>query len=242
MLFGGDKLKIKGISIENTKESIQYFGISQSIFKLPFRLLMVILQYMCMKIVYSFVKKEKKTKIVIGFSNTYYTGNPRAVFEYMMRYPDKYDVFWVAKNRCTIKEIKKAGGKVFYIYGLLGISYFLRADVWVLAHTGIGNIPFLPHRNYKLVQLWHGIGPKGINHTKKDYEAHDLWCVSSEFSKERHITLWGAPPTKLRVTGFARMDTLHKYLNVKRKKLLEEMGIKNSKKTVSYTHLTLPTN
>jgi len=222
------------ISLENIKKSILYFKTQQSLILLPIRILMIAIQYVSARLLYSFIKKDKPKKLVVGFSNIYYTGNPRAVFEYMLQHPDKYEVFWAAKNLRSIKDVKKARGKAFMINGLLGIPYFLRADVWVLAHTGIGNIPFLPHRNYKLVQLWHGIGPKGINHTKKDYETHDLWCVSSEFSKERHIALWDAPTKKLHVTGFARMDTLHKYLKATRETLLEEMGIKNGKKVILY--------
>ena len=179
-----------------------------------------------------FIKKVKKNKlgdkkrIVVGFSNIYYTGNPRAVFEYMMQHPDKYDVFWVAKNWRTVKDVKKTGGKVFYIYGLLGIPYFLKADVWVLAHTGIGNIPFLPHKNYKLIQTWHGVGPKPIGRKAEDYDPYDVWCVPSIFCKKREIEIYKAPEEKIKVTGMARLDTLHKYLKLPKQKLARSVGIK----------------
>ncbi len=225
---------MRNISVRDIKRNIQYFGGQQSVFKFSLRLLMAILQYACMNIAYLLMRKKKNIKTIVGFSNIYYTGNPRAVFEYMLKHPDKYEVFWAAKNLRTLKDVKRAGGRAFMINGILGIPHFLKADVWVIAHTGMGNIPFLPHKNYKIVQLWHGIGPKGINHKREDYKICDAWCVPSEFSKQRHIILWNAPPEKLYVTGFPEMDMLYKYLKTRKEKLLKEMGIKNGRKIILY--------
>lgn len=206
----------------------------RSIFELPFFLLMISLQYVCSWILYFFIKKDNdKQKIVVGFSNIYYNGNPRAVFEEMIKNPNKYEVFWVAKNLRSIRDVKKMGGKAFLLYGLLGLPYFLRTDVWVLAHTGMGNIPFLPQKNYKIVMTWHGIGPKGIHHTQKEYDNCDAWCVPSKFSKKRHIELWNANPKKLYVTGFAEMDRLRQFLKKDKLVLTKAIGI-NGAKVVLY--------
>lgn len=225
-----EKMKREMTSLNSIKRGIQYFKMQQSLFFLPFRILMIMLQYVSSRILYVFVEKDKSKdkKIVVGFSNIYYTGNPRAVFEYMLQHPDKYEVFWAAKNLRSIKDVKKAGGKVFYIYGLLGIPYFLKADAWMLAHTGMGNIPFLPHKNYKLIQTWHGIGPKPIGRKAVDYDPYDIWCVPSTFCKKREIELYGAPEEKLRITGWARLDTLYEYLKLPKQELVKNSGIKNS--------------
>jgi len=90
------------ISLENIKKSILYFKTQQSLILLPIRILMIAIQYVSARLLYSFIKKDKPKKLVVGFSNIYYTGNPRAVFEYMLQHPDKYEVFWAAKNLRSI--------------------------------------------------------------------------------------------------------------------------------------------
>ncbi|EDY36277.1 CDP-Glycerol:Poly(glycerophosphate) glycerophosphotransferase superfamily [Aciduliprofundum boonei T469] len=78
------------------------------------------------------------------------------------------------------------------------------------------------------------MGPKGITFTKEDYESH-YFCVASEFSKKRHIELWNAPPEKLFVTGFARLDRLLKYLQKPTDELRAMLNIpKDSKKIILY--------
>ncbi|GAG41638.1 unnamed protein product, partial [marine sediment metagenome] len=165
-------------------------------------------------------KRTMKGKPIIGFSSIYFNGNTRAIFEYMQTNLDEYDVFWVAKNLSTFRHVKKTGGKVFLMNGLLGLPYFLKTDVWIVAHSGLGNIPLLSKKNYKIVQTWHGIGPKGLN-LNNLYEKYDAWCVTSDFSKQRHIELWNAPPKKIYITGFAEMDRLYRYLKHSKKELLE---------------------
>jgi len=108
------------------------------------------------------------------------------------------------------------------------LKWFLNTDVWIRSHPGLDVFSFLPHKNYKLIQLWHGVGPKGIHHTLQDYEMHDIWCLASEYSKQRHIELWNAPEARLKVTGFAEMDMLYNYLIISRDKLLQDVGIKNT--------------
>ena len=183
------------------------------------------------------IKKEKKnrSKIIVGFHDIYYTGNTRSVFEYMCQFPNKYDCFWVAKNRRSYMEVKKRGGKVYYMDSIVGIPKFLRADAWVIAHKGLRDIPCLPHNDYKILQLWHGIGPKGVVFTQEDYKKY-YFCLASEFSKQRHMKLWNAPPDRLYPTGFARMDRLYRYLRMHKKNLLNDVGIKvkDGKKIILY--------
>lgn len=97
------------------------------------------------------------------------------------------------------------------------MPFFLITNVWIVAQVGRDKIPFLPHKNYKLIQLFHGCGPKGILHTEKDLDIYDAWCVPSNFIKQRYIELWEAPPEKIYATGYARMDLLLKYLKLPKK-------------------------
>jgi len=185
----------------------------------------------------NFLISDKKSdkKIKIAFDSIHFTGNPRAVYEKINeKYSDKYECYWIAKRKETIKQIKKRKGKVVYSYSVFGLSKFLKTKIWIRSHPGMGVFSFLPTNEYKLIQLWHGIGPKGINHPPEEYNMHDIWCVSSKYAKKRHIELWDAPKEKLFVTGFAEMDLLYKYIKMKKEKLLDELAIEKRKKIILY--------
>ena len=234
-------MKKRQIPLDNIKQSIVYFRKQQSLLYLPFKIIIILLQYICSHILHILIGEEdKKEKKIVGFSNIYYNGNPRAVFEWIQKYySEKYEIFWVAKNLRTLKDVKKSGGKVFHVYSILGLPYFLKTDVWVLAHTGIGNLPFLSQKNFKKIQLWHGVGYKGHKHSRSrlDYVFYDAWCTSSPWTKKRHIKLWDAPIKKLFVTGYARLDRLCHYINLSshcRKKVFKEIGISSERKIIFY--------
>jgi len=204
-------------------------------FKLLPIVLMIFLQQICSLFIYYFIKNRKKKKPIIGFSNLYYNGNPKAVFEYLQK-NDRYEIFWAANNIQTLKEVRKNGGKAFIkniLDGIIGLPYFLKADIWVIAHKGHDILP-LPHKNYKSIQLWHAVGTKGISHTKKTFDEYDAWCVSSDYSKSKYMELWDVPSEKLYVTGFAEMDAFAKYLKTERNILLDEIGIEQNKKIILY--------
>jgi CDP-glycerol glycerophosphotransferase (TagB/SpsB family) len=232
-------MKFKNNSFSEIKSIIQRSIRDNSILKSPYVLILCILQYVLpyfySNLLYILIRgNKKKTKPIIGFSNLHFNGNPRAVFEYMLKHKQDYDIFWVSRNLRTIKNVQKAGGKAFLINGLSGIPYFLNTDLWVVAHKG-NDIPFLPHKNYKVIQLWHAAGIKATDVRKKHFEKYDKWCISSDYVKNRYITLRGASPERLYVSGFARMDMLYNYLKMPKRELLKEYGIEEGKKIILYT-------
>lgn len=219
------------IELKDTQilQNIQKVKKENSLLKLPPIIFLILFRSVCSNFLYFFIKNRKNVKPIVGFSNIYYNGNPRAVFESMLKNNDDYEIFWYAFNLKSLKDVRKAGGKVFYKKGILGIPYFLKADLWVIAHIG-RDIPQLPHKNYKVIQLWHAVGTKGITHTKETFDNYDAWCVSSDFSKNKYIELWDAPPEKLFVTGFAEMDLLFNHLKSEKDILLDELCIEKVKK------------
>ena len=185
-------------------------------------------------------KPVKKDRKIVIFTNLYYTGNPRAVYERMLERKDtrqKYDIYWMTSNLNEFFKLRKEGKPVLYKHGLLSIRTYLSADLWVLAHIGAMNFPAIlqfQYRSLKKLQLWHGVGPKGADFTGS-YDEFDAWCMPSEFIKKKHIELWNAPPQKLYVTGFARLDQLLKYLQTPPDKLREMLNIpKGFKKIILY--------
>lgn len=232
-------MKKKVTSLLDIKKIIQQTLKENSLIKFPAITIIIlkkyIVPYIFTNLLYIFIKKNKNSKPTIGFSNLYYNGHPRAIFEYILKHKkDNYEIFWIAMNSRTIKDVRKAGGTAFKINGLLGIPYFLKTDLWVVAHKG-RDIPFLPHKDYKIIQLWHSsVGMKGIKHFKEDFEFYDNWLVSSEFSKKRYMELWNAPENKLSVTGSARTDTLYNYFKIPKEQLLDELNIQRGSKIIFY--------
>jgi CDP-glycerol glycerophosphotransferase len=220
-------MNLKNIPIDDIRNQLIKKNTEETYFRIYWIIILRLLQrtipFISANFLYLFLRYKKNSKPIIGFSNIYYNGQPRAVFEYMLKLKDKYEIFWIGEHLKTIKEVKKAGGNAFLLDGLLGIPKFLKTDLWIISHIG-RDIPFLPHKNFKIIQLWHGIGPKGINFRKNDYEKYDGWCVASEYSKKRHIELWDAIPEKLFVTGFAEMDILRNYLKMDKEELIKDIN------------------
>lgn len=220
--------------IGKLKRGFYFFSKERFSILLPIWLIKLSIFYILLRCLFFFMRKKKKDeKVILAFDGYYYNGNVRAVYELIMqKYADKYECYWVARNYKTFKDVRKRGGRVFMAYSLLGLPWYLKTDVWLRVQTGIGIFSLLPHKNYKVIQLKHGVGPKGTMPSQHDFEMHDAWCVSSQFIKKRHVELWNAPPEKLYATGFARMDLLLKYLKMPKEKLLKELGIKNGRKII----------
>ena len=215
--------------INKFRKLIFWYSKEQSLILFPLILIQMGLWFVLSRITANLIHKREMNKIVLGFTSLYYNGNSRAVYELMMKYPEKYYCYWIARNIKSFKDVKKQGGNVVYVYfPFTGIDYILNTDAIV---TNDSYLTFLFPKKYIKIQLWHGEGPKGI---APNYEDCDIWCVPSEFIKERHNRLWGAPLEKLRVCGSPRIDMLNNYLHQPRKKLFNELSIEDDKKIILY--------
>lgn len=151
--------------------------------------------------------RKKKDKIIVGFTNLHYSDNSKAVFERMKDYSEKFDYYWIARSIKTFLDVRRTGEKVVYQYfPFTAIYHLINTDVFV---TSDALLPFLFQHRPKVVQLWHGMSPKGVG---RDFDGADALCVASEFAKQRHIELWNVPLEKIYVTGYARMDGLLNYI------------------------------
>ncbi|NPA75624.1 MAG: hypothetical protein GXO25_06050 [Euryarchaeota archaeon] len=207
---------------------------------LGFKFIFVPLQFAAHRI-YLVHGNKRKNKPIIILTDHYGLGNPWAVFLRFMERKElleKYDVYWMADSIESFFKIRKQNLPVIYKHGILGIKVFQNADVWVLAHYGKWNLPTPLHNRYESItkiHLGHGVGPKATKGESREYDIYDAICLSSEFIKNRHITLWNAPPNKLYPTGFARLDILLKYLQTPRDDLLKRLGLpENYRKIVLY--------
>ena len=186
------------------------------------------------KIVSAFCSSKKKDgKIHIGFLAYTYGGNPRAVMDYIQKNRrEKYTCYWVSTSKSEYEELKKTGVPVLYKFSLKNAGVFKRMDVWVVDSLGPYTIPATTRRKrQKVIQTWHGVGSKGIFLRYSDI---DIWCCASEYTKKNHIKVFNAPPEKLVVTGYPRLDTLKRWSSLPSDEIKKELKIPTGKKTILF--------
>ena len=214
------------------KELIRWYSRENSLFILPFVFFSLFVWRIFSEIIFK-LWKNRENKKVLAFTGLYYNGNAKAVYEYL-RNKKTYECYWIARNMLSFHSVKKQGGKVIYLYfPFMEMKYILDTKA-LITNDSLLSILFV--NSPKKIQLWHGVGPKGEKRTKEDYDEVDAWCVSSEYTKKRHMELWNAPPEKLFVTGFARMDTLLEYLHNEslREDFCKKYNIPERKKLLLY--------
>lgn len=162
-------------------------------------------------IVSRFIRIKKFTdKAVVAFTSIHYNGNSKAVFEYIKNL-DYFECYWIARNIRSLKDLKENNGHVVYaFFPIISMKYLLNTDIIVTSDTPLNSLFF--YKEPKVIQLWHGICPKGIIPKHKDTSDLYAWCVSSEYIKQRYLKLYSVPEKKLYVTGHAALDTLYVYL------------------------------
>lgn len=213
---------------ETIKAAIKWLRIEHGLILTPIFILKAISFFFTIILFSKFIKKNNDA-VYVGFTALYYDGNSRAVFEHL-KHDKRFNWYWIARNNLSYKQAKKHGFTV-KLFSFKSIPYFLRTIMFVTSDV-VSIFSFIPKEQYKIIQLWHGVGPKGI--PPEDYERIDARCVTSEYTKQRHTELWDAPSRKLYVTGFARMDLLYNYLKTPSDRLLQEIGLPKAGKICLY--------
>jgi len=222
------------IVFDKFRELIRWYLRENSLFILPFVFFSLFIWRISSEIIFKLWKnKNGENKKVLAFTGLYYNGNAKAVYEYL-RNKKTYECYWIARNILSFHSIKKQGGRVVYLYFPFTEMKYILDTKALITNDSLLSILFV--NSLKKIQLWHGVGPKGEKRTKEDYDEIDAWCVSSEYTKKRHMELWNAPPDKLFVTGLARMDTLLRYLHTKsiREDFCKKYRIPEGKKLLLY--------
>ena len=191
-----DMIKFKNMLVRFLREFPLFF--------LPF----AVSQLALWIVVSRFIREKKFTdKKVVAFTSVHYNGNSKAVFEYMNNL-DGYECYWIARNRKSIRDVKENKGKSIYaFFPIIAMNYLLNTDVLVTSDTALQYL--FSHKKIKVVQLWHGVCPKGLTLPEYDFDA---WCMSSEYLKQRYAKIYNLTPKKLHVTGYAALDTLFTHL------------------------------
>jgi len=192
------------LDIKKIKNMLFWFLKELPLLVLPF----AVSQLALWIVVSRFIRTKKFTdKTVVAFTSIHYNGNSKAVFEYMKNLDD-YECYWIARNIKSLKDLKETKSQVVYaFFPIISMKYLLNTDILVTSDTALQSIFF--HKKLKVVQLWHGVCPKGLSLPDYDFDA---WCMSSEYIKKRYHKIYHLSPEKLHVTGYAGLDTLLTHL------------------------------
>ena len=167
-----------------------------------------------------------KTNLIVftGQSGLHFAHNTKSVFEYFLKKENDYKVVWLTNHPVAHNKISTLHGKgsVFYIFSIKGFISLLRAKAICLSH-GFGDISNISlSSKTKIIQLWHGIPLKKIgvldksfdDSDKKKYAAdsrrYDMVISCSQIEKKNLAKCFSIDPSRIKITGLPRNDTLFK--------------------------------
>jgi len=177
-----------------------------------------------------------------------YDDNARFMFEYVNKYhANEIETVWVTQREEVVQQIRALGYKAYLCNSWMGKWYELRAGVALYTH-GVDDFGLIPLvGGARIISLWHGIGLKKIYNEKysglklRIKEAMDFFfswtyrdetIITSEFVKQLFQKTFSLrKDARYCMTGLPRNDGL---FNVDRNKVLEKLGIDNSKKVILY--------
>jgi CDP-glycerol glycerophosphotransferase len=167
---------------------------------------------------------------LICFTGMYYNDNSKAMFE-MVRKNTKYECYWIARNKESLKEAQKDGGVVFYYFTpLLFLNFLLKTKLVV---TSTSFFPLLFPEDCKVLQLWHGVSPKPNAKDSPLVRGVDICCVPTEQVREKYVKWFNVPVEMFRITGYPRLDTLLAYIEC-RNEIRRKLEVPTDKKVVLY--------
>ena len=160
-------------------------------------------------VVSKFIREKKFTnKTVVAFTSIHYNGNSKSVFD-SMKNLEKYECYWIARNIKSLKDVMENKGQAIYaFFPIISMKFLLNTDILVTSDSSLDYL-FL-HKRPKVVQLWHAICTKAMLPHENNF---DVWCVSSDYIKQRYVELYKLPSNKFYSTGYPAIDILYKHLH-----------------------------
>ncbi len=178
------------------------------------------------------LKKQTTKKSVIFFGHTL-NGNLRSVYDKLSNDPG-YEVYFLGINKKYIKSLEESGeeGRCLLTTNTMQMLKLSKADAVISSH-GIQVLALQrKFTSTKFIDVWHGIPYKGFDAEDfKEIHDHDQIWVSSPELKNMYVEKFGFKESKLKVTGYSRVDQLiDRSLN--KEELLEKYEIPKANKYV----------
>lgn len=163
---------------------------------------------------------------VFGYLNNKFLGNPKYLFLWMaMNRPDLH-VSWITGSEETRRMLTANGFHAYRRWSPAGIWAALRAKVYVFGHEA-SSVNLQLSKGAFLVNLWHGVGPKGVKYgykgggtssvptkdgvlTRARALAHvlppDVLVTTSDFMQEHYARQFRMTTAHCPQLGYPRLD------------------------------------
>jgi CDP-glycerol glycerophosphotransferase (TagB/SpsB family) len=113
---------------------------------------------------FALVPKKKNLWVFSGFKKDSYMDNSKYFFEYIIQNHPEIDAVWLTKSRAIINKLKNDQMPVQKMNSLIGIWTMARANLAFSDHFKMSDYDnrYGFNAKTKFVNLWHGVGPKGM--------------------------------------------------------------------------------
>lgn len=183
---------------------------------------------------------RSKRRWVFGHIDGVFHANPRMLFLWMRLYRPDVRVTWLTDHEPTQKLLVSNGYTAHRLRSLRGVWASLTAKVAVYAH-GPRTVNYSFLGGAFLLNLWHGVGLKGIKHghqggaqsktvRRKDIvhrwnyltylASPDAVVTTSDFMQTHFATQFRLPPEKCPQLGYPRLDC---HFDAKLRRVVKEM-------------------
>jgi len=147
-----------------------------------------------------------------------FSGNPKALYEYMHSLPDSsnYKLTWLVYDKASLERLRAFGIHCYYKNSVKGFVKWLRAK-FIISSTGILSIKSCRQIG---ISLWHGMPLKAMGFIDKSrqksdlkkskiaYKRIDLLISTSSIMKNALSACFYINPQKIIITGQPRNDKL----------------------------------
>lgn len=161
-------------------------------------------------VVHWLMRPNQNKKTIIFYGHTL-NGNLKAFFDFLER-EKEYRVFFLVLDDKYRSKLIGSGfpvGKLLYALSIKDMYRVGHANAFITSH-GLHFFSIIRRfSNIKFFDVWHGIPYKGFDvDDLRHLHRHTQTWVSSPFMKTMYIEKFGFSPSRIRVTGYGRVDQL----------------------------------
>ena len=114
--------------------------------------------------IFALIPKKKNLWIFSGFMRKNYMDNTKYLYEYIVKNHPEIKALWITSSKEILNRLKEKGLPVAKTNTPMGIFSTIRAEIAFSDHFRMSDYKNIYGYNArtKFIQLWHGVGPKGM--------------------------------------------------------------------------------
>lgn len=178
----------------------------------------------CLSLTAHILPKNKKKWVFGAWSGKLYAENTKVLFQYINENHKEIKPIWITGEKGIVDQVRSLGYLCYHQHSLAGIWHWLTAGACFITE-GIYDIErTIGMGNQKVIQLWHGMGIKGVGlscesvkHSNEKYieskkliyksqHASWYWMSASRESKEKYSRSYLIPEDHMFITGQPKDD------------------------------------